>query len=156
MQQFLFKIIEFENYDGDTFTLRLDVGFSMNWLGAVRISGVDTPEMRGGTDLSKAAGRLAKEVAAQFVDKGMAGRGAYFLSEALQKKSMKFGKYGRPLGDIYRYAGDTGDTVEKLTVHLVRKRLAVPYYGGAKRTIAALHEANLAHLEGTGILKEYL
>ena len=155
MQRYLFKILEFENYDGDTFTLRLDMGFSMQWIGSVRIHSVDTPELRGGTDLSKAAGRLAKAEAAKFVQEAIDGRGAFFQSEYLEEKSTKLGKYGRPLGDILRYKGGD-DTPESLSFHLIKRRLAVDYYGGAKALIAAQHEANIAYLEKAGLLKEYL
>ena len=155
MQRYIFKILEFDNYDGDTFTLRLDMGFGMQWIGSVRIHLVDTPELRGGTDRSKAAGKLAKAEAAKFVQQGMAGRGAYFQSEYLEEKSTKMGKYGRPLGDILCYKGSE-DTIVSLTFHLIKRRLAVDYYGGSKALIAAQHEANITYLEKAGLLKEYL
>ena len=156
MQRFLFKIMSFDNYDGDTFTLRLDVGFNMTYVGSVRINGVDTPELRGGTPLSKAAGKLAKDEAAAWVQDAMEHRGAYFLSEALEHKSMKVGKYGRPLGDILRYADDESDAVESLTGYLSSERFAVPYHGGSKAAIADAHEKNIAHLDGMGMLAEYM
>ena len=156
MQRFLFKIMSFDNYDGDTFTLKLDVGFSMTYVGSVRINGVDTPELRGGTDLSKAAGKLARDEARQWVQDAMDNRGAYFLSESLEHKSMKVGKYGRPLGDICRYANESGNETEWLTGFLVKERLAVPYHGGAKADIADLLNAKIDLLHKAGRLESYL
>jgi micrococcal nuclease len=46
--------------DGDTVDLDIDLGFYMTAALRFRILGVDTPELRGGTDESKAKAKLAK------------------------------------------------------------------------------------------------
>ena len=35
------------NYDGDTFKLSIDIGFALRHYVAIRLDGVDTPELRG-------------------------------------------------------------------------------------------------------------
>ena len=56
-----------ENYDGDTFNLELDIGFSLRYYVSIRLHAVDTPELRGGSDLTKAAAKLARDKAHRFV-----------------------------------------------------------------------------------------
>jgi len=79
-------------YDGDTFRADVDLGFSA-WLKTVnfRMFGIDTPELRGGTEATKAAGRAARD---RFLE--LAPIGAAVLIE-----STKAGKYGRYLADVF-------------------------------------------------------
>ncbi len=118
------------NYDGDTFDLAIDLGFEIQTRHSIRLSGVDTPELRGGTDESKAAARLARDVANAFVN---SGEEVIFVSEQWA------GKYGRPLGDI---------VVDGLSLrdHLLDQRLGVPYSGGSRETLRTQHMANIAWL----------
>ena len=133
-----FKILDFSNYDGDSFDVTLDLGFDLIYHSKVRIQGVDTPELRGGTDLSKAAGHQAKLAATDFVLEAMNCGKAYFLSETYR------GKFGRPLGDIVAENGDS------LRAFLIQNRLGVPYHGEAKARIQDQHEANYAYLKSKG------
>ena len=43
-----YRIRDFENYDGDSFDLSLDLGFEIVVHKGCRLMGVDTPELRGG------------------------------------------------------------------------------------------------------------
>lgn len=131
--EYRFPIVAFANYDGDSIDLTLDVGFGLRIHRKCRLNGVDTPELRGGTDASRAAARLAKDYTATFC----ATAGAVFVSETYT------GKFGRPLGDVR-----VGS--RSLCGELLARRLAVPYAGQAKADIADQHEANIAYLKDTG------
>ena len=48
-------------YDGDTFTVDAEIWPSVVWHGAVRVSGVDTPEIRGQCEEEKARARAARD-----------------------------------------------------------------------------------------------
>ena len=130
-----FKIGEFSNYDGDSFDLTLDLGFELVYHQKCRIEGIDTPELRGGTTLSKAAAVLARDVAREWVRKAMEDGGAVFVSETYR------GKFGRPLGDIER--AKDGASMRQ---HLLDNHLGVPYHGQAKSKVAGEHAANLQFL----------
>ena len=144
--KYAFKILESCNYDGDSFDLHLDLGFSLSFFRKCRVFGIDTPELRGGTDKSKAAGYLARDLARTFVDEGMRAENAEVVFESTGYS----GKFGRPLGDIAVIYED--GSVERLTEYLLENRLAVRYHGQAKREIQAEHDANIAHLEAQGMI----
>ena len=128
-----------ENYDGDTFKVELDVGFGSRHYAAVRLAGVDTPELRGGTALTKAAAKLARDEAARFI---LMGREVVFHCAVWS------GKYGRPVGEIYV------DGV-RLSEHLIARRLGVEYAGGSRAGLQELHRVNAEHLRETGQLSGY-
>ena len=115
-----------DNYDGDTLTLDLDLGFKLRLRAAVRLRGCDTPELRGGTPATKALARLARREAARLVGEA---------SEALFTCHLWGGKYGRPVGDL---SCDGRDLAE----HLVGEGLGVAYDGGSREAIQARHQAN--------------
>ena len=46
--------------DGDTVRVTIDLGFNVHHIIDVRIAGINTPEIRGGTPETKAAGRAAQ------------------------------------------------------------------------------------------------
>ena len=113
-------------YDGDTFKLRLDLGFALVHHVSIRLAGADTPELRGGTDATKALARLARDEAFRFAS----------LAERLFFNSTVWsGKYGRPVGDIL--CDD-----RSLALHLIGHGLAVPYDGGSRAELFAQHEEN--------------
>ena len=141
MNNYKYKIIDFSNYDGDSFDLTLDLGFELITHKKVRINGIDTPELRGGTDQSKALAKHAKLVAAEWVKCAMAQHKAYFVSEGYK------GKFGRPLGDIVSGEGLS------LKIYLFNQRLAVPYHGQAKADIADQHEKLIEHHLALGTIK---
>ena len=133
-----FKIITFENYDGDSFDLTLDLGFDLVTHRKCRIDGVDTPELRGGTDDSKAAAKVARDMAHLFVGEGLVKEeDVVFVSENYT------GKYGRPLGDIEVNG-------QSLREYLIERNYGVPYHGQAKASVQSLHDANLAVLKERG------
>lgn len=56
-----FKILEFSNYDGDSFDLTLDLGFNLVIHRKCRLEGADTPELRDKRPDYKAAAYLARD-----------------------------------------------------------------------------------------------
>jgi len=114
------------NYDGDTFRLALDIGFGMKYYAPVRLHGVDTPELRGGTDATKALAAKARDEAEKLIRS----------SETVIFHSLVWrGKYGRPVGDI------ECDGI-MLSNYLIDARLGVPYDGGSREEIQEYHAAN--------------
>lgn len=135
-----FRVLACTNYDGDTFDVTLDLGFELVTHRRVRLLGVDTPELRGGTARSKEAGRLARDYARRFIAVGLAaGSPVEFVSREYR------GKFGRPLGDI-----EVGGL--SLVGTLIERRLGVPYDGQSKRDVRAAHDANLDFLEECGAI----
>jgi len=97
-------------YDGDTITVNVDLGFKI-WANKikVRLWGINTPEIRGGTAETKARGKMVTEYVRDLI-----------LDKEVVMKSLGQGKYGRWLALIYI------DGVE-LNQHLVDKGYAVEY-----------------------------
>ena len=130
--QWTFPVEVESNYDGDTLRCSFDLGFGMIYWNSIRLASVDTPELRGGTDLTKAAGRLARDRVRELVEAA---------DEIIFHSTVWAGKYGRPVGELYL------DGV-CLSEYLVACRLGVPYGGGARNQAA--HEINAQHLLDTG------
>ena len=142
MNNYKYKITDFSNYDGDSFDLTLDLGFELHTHKKVRIDGIDTPELRGGTSQSKQLAKHAKMVAAGWVKAGLEQGGCYFSSEGYK------GKFGRPLGDIVNPKGGS------LRNYLLDQRLAVPYHGQAKSAIQDEHNHLIRHHLQIGTISE--
>jgi len=141
----VYTIKEFKcNYDGDTYTLRLDCGFGLRYTPkqGCRLSGADTPEMKGGTDTSKAAAKLAKDYAHDFIEEAIRFDGVFVSDEV--------DKYGRPLGDI-QFRDGRGH-MRSLASELVRESLAVFYHGQNKNDVANAHAENFTRLKAAGKL----
>ena len=118
------------NYDGDTFKLLLDLGYSVHRKVTVRLIGVDTPELRGGTVETKTLARAARD------------RARYLVGNAdkLDFISFGIGKYGRALGDIIC---DDVSLVETL----INERYGVPYEGGSRKDMLIKHIENAEYHE---------
>ena len=99
--------------DGDTVDLRVDCGFHISMTLRFRILGIDTPELRRGTDEEKAAGRAARERVAELL-----------LTDEpdLTVKTLKADSFGRWLASIFIHGID-----EYLGEILLREGHAVPY-----------------------------
>ena len=103
-------------YDGDTFFINIDN--TLDVFGkrlAIRIKGIDTPEIKGKCSQEKFKAILAKE----------------YLKESLEKanciilKNLERGKYFRVLADLYINGENIADK-------LLNQNLAVKYQGGKK------------------------
>ena len=90
-----------DNYDGDTVKVVLDLGFSILMRKTVRLADINTPEIRGGTDQTKARAREAKRLTSEWLVEHMDG--LVFSCEKWQ------GKYGRAIGDFV--PSDQGPTL---------------------------------------------
>ena len=125
------------NYDGDSLELRLELGFGIGFDTVIRLEGSDTPEIRGGNQLTRNAAALARDEAAKFFANG---KGVFQCSSW-------GGKYGRPVGDI---------NVEgrSLAYYLVENRLAVAYDGSSNRSdLMVLHRENAEFLYQQGRIR---
>ncbi len=80
-------------YDGDTITCDIDLGFGV-WLKKqkIRLNGINTPELRGGTAKTKAAGRASRDRLRELI-----------LEKEVQLETFrdKRGKYGRWIALVY-------------------------------------------------------
>ena len=136
--EYTYKILDFSNYDGDSYDLTLDLGFDLVYHAKCRLFGADTPEIRDPRPLYKAAAYLARDKVRDRIDVAMKhGSKVVFASENYA------GKFGRPLGDIV-IDGNS------LRSWLIRESLAVPYAGQAKSEVAALHQQNIETLHKEG------
>ena len=105
-------------YDGDTF--RADISNIHPLIGeniAIRVAGVDTPEIRGKCDTEKALAIEARD----FVKSKLNNSTNIIL------KNVQRGKYFRIVADVYI------DGIS-LTSLLLTKELAYPYQGGKKES----------------------
>lgn len=88
--QYVYRVAKVDRViDGDTVDLLIDLGFNIFTKQRIRFAGIDTPELRGGTDESKARARAA---AARVED--LLSSGEVFV----RTEHDKTGKYGRYLG----------------------------------------------------------
>ena len=79
--------------DGDTIEVLLDLGFDVTITAAVRVAGVDTPELRGGTPASRELGREA----AAFTERWCGGQGDWPLT-VVTSKDRSFARYVGAVG----------------------------------------------------------
>lgn len=103
-------------YDGDTFRANIDsfppiVGKKMS----IRISGIDTPEMRGKCQKEKLLARQAKQHTVNLLRN----------AKTIKLKNLKRGKYFRIVADVYTDNISIGES-------LIKNNLAVRYDGGKK------------------------
>lgn len=108
------------NYDGDTLIANLDLGMGIKMRAVCRLLGLDAPEMRGGSDASKAAARASKQRLQELLT--APDNGLVFHS------TEKPDKYGRLLVNIWKDGVCVND-VMLLEGH------ARPYDGGTKQTL---------------------
>ncbi|MCG7499358.1 thermonuclease family protein [Vibrio sp. Of7-15] len=103
-------------YDGDTFRANIkDVHSLIGERIGIRVSGVDTPEIRGKCKKEKALAQKAKQLTVNFLRS----------AKKVELKNVKRGKYFRIVADVY------ADN-ESLTEALIDSGLAVAYDGGTK------------------------
>ena len=81
-------------YDGDTITVNLDLGLGITRIKEkIRLYGINTPELRGGTIEEKAKGIEARD----FLRNKILNR-----TIIIQTRKDKSGKYGRLLGIVWQ------------------------------------------------------
>ena len=105
-------------YDGDTFKVYLSCRYPIFCKSIpVRVRGVDCPEMRGGTEETKAAAKAAKRFTKDFLKSGK-----------ILLRNCGRDKYFRLLCDV-KVNG------KNLAEELINNGHAVPYDGGPKETL---------------------
>lgn len=97
--------------DGDTIDVVIDLGFRMTTTQRLRLQGIDTPELRGGTEESKEKAREAKQFV---IDK--------CLGDEVFIKTYKADSFGRYLAAVY-----IGNQMDNLAVMLVQAGYAEIY-----------------------------
>ena len=103
-------------YDGDTFRANLSgLHPLISKRIGIRVSGIDTPEMRGECDKEKKLAREAKQFTVNFLRS----------SNDIELRNVKRGKYFRIVADVY------GDN-KSLTKALLSSGLGTPYSGNKK------------------------
>ena len=100
--------------DGDTVDLNIDLGFKTWTAKRIRLIGINTPELRGGTKESKAQAKIAKRrVQDLFAEADESFVQTHWDSE---------GKYGRTLGWLYVLKDEQ---VTNINILLLQENLAV-------------------------------
>tara|TARA_R100000231_G_scaffold118046_1_gene88160 strand:+ start:175 stop:597 length:423 start_codon:yes stop_codon:yes gene_type:complete len=123
--------------DGDTVDVILDLGFDVSYSCRVRLYGIDTPESRTRNKDEKARGKMAGSFLKDSIEKG-----SKVIIQTKLKDSK--GKYGRVLGEILV----DGKNINKL---MIKKHLAVAYYGQSKNDVEAEHLVNRKILIDKGL-----
>jgi endonuclease YncB( thermonuclease family) len=115
-------------YDGDTITIaaRLPYPGSPLYRFPVRLSGIDSPELRGKSPAEKAAAVVARDALS-----------AQVLGRVVELRNTGCEKYGRLLADVYLgaspAAAESGpQTPLHINLWMLENGYAVPYDGGKK------------------------
>ena len=104
-------------YDGDTATATVDLGFKVSAVKVkLRFYGINTPEIRGGTEITKQAARKARDHVRERV-----------LGKTIRMKSVGKGKYGRYLAVLWPFDEEGNVSKESLNDELIRLGMATVY-----------------------------
>jgi len=115
-------------YDGDTITIasKLPYPESPLYRFAVRLNGIDTPEIKGKNEDEKRSAQIAKQALENLI-----------LHRDVVLKNTQTEKYGRILADVY--IGELN-----LNKWMLDNKYAVPYDGGTKKSPDSWLEFNAA------------
>jgi len=97
-------------YDGDTVTALVDLGFKVQKEMKLRLTGIDTPELRG--DEREEGLKVRDYVRGLILDKDV----------TIKTSKDKQGKYGRYLAEIF-----IEGSIISLNTHLIDKEMATEY-----------------------------
>ena len=124
--------------DGDTIDVDIQLGFDVVLSKQrIRLYGIDTPESRTRDKEEKVRGLLSKDYV----------KSNCYVGSTIRLQSKERGKFGRILGVIYK----DGDNIS-INQRMIEEGFAVPYTGGNKDELDALHEANKQKLIAKGLL----
>ena len=125
--------------DGDTVDVDVHLGFNVVLSKQrVRLHGIDTPESRTRNKEEKVRGLISKEYLKNICE-----------SSSIRLQSKDRGKFGRILGVLYK-----DDETISINQKMCEEGFAVPYFGGSKDELEALHMLNKQKLIEKGILEE--
>ena len=97
MPDYTYRVEILRCIDGDTVDVNIDCGFYMTVRKRIRVLGIDTEEVRGGTVETKERGNAATARLEELLT---------FGDVYIKTKMDTTGKYGRLLGDLYVKQGD--------------------------------------------------
>jgi len=124
--------------DGDTVDVDIHLGFNVVLSKQrVRLHGIDTPESRTRNKEEKVRGLISKEYLKNICE-----------SSSIRLKSKDRGKFGRILGVLYK-----DDETISINQKMCEEGFAVPYFGGNKDELEALHMINKQKLINQGLLE---
>ena len=133
--------------DGDTVDVDIDLGFGIIMAKErVRVMGIDTPESRTRDKVEKKFGLAAKKRL-----KELLGKSAVLRTQISKKGEDMKGKFGRVLGDFDVYHAET-DSWRPATEIMIEEGQCVPYFGGSKEEVQALHMKNRERLIAEGVV----
>ena len=113
---YYYKATVLSVYDGDTMTVTIDLGFGVQVAKAkLRLYGVNTPEMRGGTKETKAKAVEARDYVRKLCE------GDVYIHSA------KKGKYGRFISTVWTMDEDGKRAEKSVNELLIENDLAIPY-----------------------------
>ena len=115
--------------DGDTVYFEVDVGFKTKMTHSMRLLGIDTPEIRGGTDESKAKGQLAKAALMEKLGMDLEPEKRPPLVVKTHKNPDSFGRY---LAIAY-ICGDVDEGAENVNQWMLDEGYAGSYVKRSKR-----------------------
>ena len=125
--------------DGDTVDVDVHLGFNVILSKQrVRLHGIDTPESRTRNKEEKVRGHISKEYLKNACE-----------SSTIRLQSKDRGKFGRILGVLYK----DNETIS-INQKMCEEGYAVPYFGGNKDELEALHMLNKQKLIENGVLEE--
>ena len=124
--------------DGDTVDVDIHLGFNVVLSKQrIRLHGIDTPESRTRNKEEKVRGLISKEYLKNICE-----------SSSIRLKSKDRGKFGRILGVLY-----ADDETISINQKMCEEGFAVPYFGGNKDELEALHMINKQKLINQGLLE---
>ena len=124
--------------DGDTVDVDIHLGFNVVLSKQrIRLHGIDTPESRTRNKEEKVRGLISKEYLKNICE-----------SSSIRLKSKDRGKFGRILGVLYK-----DDETISINQKMCEEGFAVPYFGGNKDELEALHMINKQKLINQGLLE---
>jgi endonuclease YncB( thermonuclease family) len=111
-----YKLTNVSVYDGDTVYADIQLGFKLQLTHVkIRLSGIDTPEIRTKNDIEKKAGLLVRDYVADIIKNHK--NNLLLVTDDNQERD----KYGRVLGSVYY------DFAKSITSLLIENKLAIPY-----------------------------
>jgi len=133
--------------DGDTVDVDIDLGFGV-WLKneRVRIMGIDTPESRTRDKVEKVFGKAASKRL-----KELLGPNPVLKTQVAKDGEDMKGKFGRILGD-FQVFDSTTDAWRYVTEVMAEEGHCVPYFGGSKEEVQAMHMNNRRKLIEAGVV----
>lgn len=109
MYEYRAKILDV--YDGDTFTVQIDLGLDVYTIQKIRLYGINTPEVRGD---EKVFGKEVRDYVKNLIEGKEVTMTTY--------KNDKKGKYGRYLAEIWFDKDGVGEHKNNLAEHLLDKK----------------------------------